>query len=60
MKHVRHLELDTTLDEFLDKRAADQEYLNEEHRTGPRFFRGVIIALPLSLSFWALVLYLAL
>lgn len=58
MKHVRQLEPDTTLDDLLGKRAADQRFLHEDHRAGPSFFRGVIIALPVSLSFWALVSYL--
>lgn len=58
MKHIRHLEPDTTLDELLGKRAKDQRCFQEEHRAGPNFFRGVIIALPISLSFWALVFYL--
>lgn len=60
MKHVRQLEPDSTLDDLLNKRATDQHRLSEEYRAGPNFLRGVIIALPVSMSFWAVVLYLVL
>ncbi len=58
MKHIRQLEPNTTLNDLLDKRAANQQYLQEDHRAGLNFFRGTIIALPISLSLWALALYL--
>lgn len=60
MKHVRHLELDSILDDLLGKRAAEQQHFLEDQRSGPNFFRGVIIALPISLSLWGLALYLIL
>lgn len=58
MKHIRHVEPDTTLDDLLAKRIAEKRFLQEDHRAGPNFIRGVIIALPISLSLWTLVLYL--
>lgn len=39
MKHVRHFELDTTLDDLREKRAANQKHLDDDHRAGPNFFR---------------------
>ncbi len=57
MKHDRHLELNTTFDELLGKHVTDSKCLLEDHQAGPRFFRGVVTALPISLLFWALVSY---
>lgn len=52
MKHIRSLEVDQPLDELLAKRA----FLAEEENAGPNFFRGLTIALVISLAFWAAVL----
>lgn len=57
MKHVRNLEPVNSLDDLLAKRDAEKHHLSEDHQAGPNFFRGVIIALPVSMSLWALVLY---
>ncbi len=52
MKHVRSLEVDQPLDELLAKRA----FLAKEQEAGPNLFRGLIIALVISISFWTAVL----
>ncbi len=52
MKHIRSLEVDQPLDELLAKRA----FLAEEENAGTNFFRGLTIALVISLAFWAAVL----
>ncbi len=56
MKHIRSLEVDQPLDELLNKRAAERAFLAEEEIAGPNFFRGLIIALVISLAFWVAVL----
>ena len=56
MKHIRSLEVDRPLDELLDKRAAERAYLAEEKNTELSLFRGLIIALVISLAFWVAVL----
>lgn len=58
MKHVRDLEVDQPLDELIRKHTAEKAFLSGERQAGPNFFRGVIIALPISLSFWAAVFHL--
>lgn len=55
MKHVRHIEVDQPLDSLLAKRAVAKAELAEINKSGPRFFRGLIIALTASLSLWALL-----
>ncbi len=60
MKHVRNLEPENSLVDLPAKRAAEKHHLSEDYRAGPNSFRGAIIALPLSLSLWASVLYLVL
>lgn len=60
MKHVRNLEPDSSLDDLLAKPAAEKHHILEDRRAGPNFLRGVIIALPVSMSLWALVFYLLL
>lgn len=56
MKHIRSLEVDQPLDELLNKRAAERAFLTKEENAGPHFFRGLIIALVISLAFWVAVL----
>ena len=56
MKHIRSLEVDRPLDELLDKRAAERAYLAEEKTAELSLFRGLIIALVISLAFWVAVL----
>ncbi len=55
MKHIS-LEVDQPLDELLNKRATERACLAEEENAGPNFFRGLIIALVISLAFWVAVL----
>lgn len=56
MKHIRSLEVDQPLDELLAKRAAERAFLAEEENAGTNFFRGLTIALVISIAFWAAVL----
>ena len=56
MKHIRSLEADQPLDELLEKRAAERAYLAEEENVELNPVRGLIIALAISLVFWASVL----
>lgn len=56
MKHIRSLEVDQPLNELLDERAAERAALAEDKNAGSNFFRGLIIALAISLAFWAAVL----
>ncbi len=56
MKHIRSIEVDQPLNELLNKRAAERAYLAEDQNAELKLFRGLIIALVISLSFWAAVL----
>ena len=57
MKHIRKLEVDQPLDGVLAKRVAHKTYLSEERGAGPRFFRGLIIALAFSMPSYAALFY---
>ncbi len=50
MKHIRSLDVDQPLDELLRRQTAERAYLAEEQYAGPNFFRGLIVALAISLS----------
>ena len=58
MKHVRYLEVDQPLDTLIQMRATERAFPAEAQQAGVNFYRGMIIGLAISLSFWALGLYL--
>ncbi len=57
MKHIRNLEYDQPLDELIRKRVAERAFSTDESNAGLNFMRGLIIALAISLSFYATVYF---